>query len=55
MAYFTESQLTQYAVSPEMEKRAGQYLFESKAAAKLSIFLSTAIVTSISPKELYDS
>ncbi len=40
MAYFTESQLRQYAASPEMEKRAAQHLFESKASAEVTLFLS---------------
>lgn len=40
MAYFTEQQLERFADSYELEKRANQYLTESKASAKLSIFLS---------------
>jgi hypothetical protein len=40
MAYFTESQLRQFAESPLMEKRAAQYNFSSTAGAKVTIFLS---------------
>jgi hypothetical protein len=40
MAYFTEQQLERFAESYDLEKRASQFLNESKASAGLSIFLS---------------
>jgi len=40
MAYLTELQLEQYAVSPEMTKTAGAFIKESKSAAELTVFLS---------------
>lgn len=40
MAYFTEQQLERFADSPVLENFANQYLTESKASARLSIFLS---------------
>lgn len=40
MAFYTEEQLEKFAESEEMEKQASRYLHESKAAARLSIFLS---------------
>ena len=40
MAYFTEQQLYRFADSPALEARASQFLNESAATARLSIFLS---------------
>jgi hypothetical protein len=40
MAYFTEQQLERFADSYELEKRASQFLNESRASASVSIFLS---------------
>ncbi len=40
MPYLTEAELSRFAVSPEMEKRAAQFNFSSKAQAQVTIFLS---------------
>lgn len=40
MAYFTESQLRQFAESTLMEKRAARYNFSSRAGANVTISLS---------------
>ncbi|MFZ4122832.1 MAG: toll/interleukin-1 receptor domain-containing protein [Caulobacterales bacterium] len=40
MAFFTESKLRQFAASRAMERRSAQFLFESKEAAPLTVFLS---------------
>lgn len=40
MAYFTESQLREYGASSELEKRASRFMNESRASARVSMFLS---------------
>src|SRR5437763_1949279 len=40
MPYFSQSQLRQFARSSAMTRKSAQHLFESKAAADVTVFLS---------------